>query len=155
MGQSKKSAGILLFRLKTGQLEVFLVHPGGPFWARKDAGVWSIPKGEFEEGEEPRDAAIREFREETGINPSGNFIELQPLKQSSGKAIYAWALEMDCTTAIKSNTFSLEWPKGSGQFKSFPEVDRAEWFSIEQARVKLLQGQIPFLDQLKERLGKR
>jgi predicted NUDIX family NTP pyrophosphohydrolase len=155
MGQSKKSAGILLFRLKTGQLEVFLVHPGGPFWARKDAGVWSIPKGEFEEGEEPRDAAIREFREETGINPSGNFIELQPLKQSSGKAIYAWALEMDCTTAIKSNTFSLEWPKGSGQFKSFPEVDRAEWFSVEQARVKLLQGQIPFLDQLKERLGKR
>ncbi len=155
MGQSKKSAGILLFRLKTGQLEVFLVHPGGPFWARKDAGAWSIPKGEFEEGEEPRDAAIKEFREETGINPSGNFIELQPLKQSSGKAIYAWALEMDCTTAIKSNTFSLEWPKGSGQFKSFPEVDRAEWFSVEQARVKLLQGQIPFLDQLKERLGKR
>ena len=100
MGQKKKSAGILLFRRKASQLEVFLVHPGGPFWARKDAGAWSIPKGEFEEGEEPREAAIREFQEETGIAPRGNFIELSPLKQSSGKTISAWALEMDCTAAI-------------------------------------------------------
>jgi predicted NUDIX family NTP pyrophosphohydrolase len=152
MGQKKKSAGILLFRRKASQLEVFLVHPGGPFWARKDAGAWSIPKGEFEEGEEPREAAIREFQEETGIAPRGNFIELSPLKQSSGKTIYAWALEMDCTAAIKSNSFSLEWPKGSGRIESFPEIDRAAWFSVEEARTKLVQGQVPFLNQLLARL---
>jgi len=142
-----------MFRRRAGGVEVLLVHPGGPFWTKKDFGAWSIPKGEFEEGEEPREAAIREFQEETGIAPRGNFIELSPLKQSSGKTIYAWALEMDCTAAIKSNSFSLEWPKGSGRIQEFPEIDRGEWFTIDDARRKILKGQAGFLERVGGQLG--
>ena len=133
--------------------EVFLVHPGGPFWQRKDEGAWSIPKGEFED-ETPLEAAVREFQEETGFAPRGNFLELSPIKQAGGKTVFAWALEWDCDPAkIKSNTFMMEWPKGSGTMREFAEVDRAGWFSFDEARKKLLKGQVPLLEQLRERLG--
>ena len=129
-------------------MEVLLVHPGGPFWARKDAGAWSIPKGEFQ-CEDPLQAAIREFTEETGITPAGDFIELTPVKQAGGKLVYAWAVEGDCDVrTLKSNTFTLEWPKGSGHLREFHEVDRAEWFSLVTARAKLLRGQLPLLQEL-------
>jgi predicted NUDIX family NTP pyrophosphohydrolase len=145
---STKSAGLLLFR-ETAGLEVLLVHPGGPFWAKKDDGAWSIPKGEFAEGEEPLHAAKREFEEETGIPAVGDFIALEPLKQPSGKLVFAWAVRADFDPSrLKSNTFSLEWPPKSGRQQEFPEVDRAEWFNVEAARRKILKGQAPFLDQL-------
>jgi predicted NUDIX family NTP pyrophosphohydrolase len=151
---SKKSAGILLFRDVFGHIEVLLVHPGGPFWAKKDEGAWSIPKGEFEEGEDPLEAAKREFEEETGIVPSGDFIPLQPLRQPGGKVIHAWAVNGDFDPAgLKSNTFSMEWPPKSGRQQEFPEVDRAAWLPIETAKRKILKGQVPFLLQLRERLG--
>jgi predicted NUDIX family NTP pyrophosphohydrolase len=150
---SKKSAGLLLFRRKKPGVEVFLVHMGGPFWAHKDDGAWSIPKGEFTE-EAPLDAAVREFKEETGLTPTGDFLELAPAKQPSGKTVFAWALEWDCdATKIKSNTFAMEWPKGSGVMQDFPEVDRASWFSLGEARKKLLKGQIPFIDQFERALA--
>ena len=150
--KAKKSAGLLLFGRKEPLVEVFLAHMGGPFWERKDDASSSIPKGEFEE-ELPLDAAIREFEEETGMTPSGNFLELSPVKQPSGKIVYAWALEWDCdATKIKSNTFTLEWPKGSGVMR-ISEIDRASWFSLAEARRKLLKGQVPFLDQLQKMLG--
>jgi predicted NUDIX family NTP pyrophosphohydrolase len=146
---SKKSAGLLMYRETQGQIEVFLVHPGGPFWANKDEGAWSIPKGEFSEDEEPLEAAKREFREETGFVAKGEFQPLAPLKQPSGKMVYIWAVKGDVDArALKSNTFSLEWPRGSGKVAEFPEVDRAAWFTIGIARRKLLKGQIAFLDQL-------
>ena len=149
----KKSAGLLVFRRKDSGTEVFLVHPGGPFWHHKDEGAWSIPKGEFQD-EPPLEAAVREFQEETGLSPSGNFLELSPIKQAGGKTVFAWALEWDCDpTTIKSNTFTMEWPKGSGTMREFAEVDRAGWFNFEEARKKLLKGQIPLLEQLRERLG--
>jgi len=146
----KNSAGILLHRLRGSGIEVFLVHPGGPFWATKDAGAWSIPKGEFEAGEDPLEAAKREFKEETGFAVEGNLIELTPVKQPGGKVVYAWAVMGDCEAeSIKSNTFSLEWPPRSGKRKEFPEVDRAGWFTPEVAREKILKGQLNFLEELK------
>jgi predicted NUDIX family NTP pyrophosphohydrolase len=151
---SKKSAGIVLFRDVSGYVEVLLVHPGGPFWANKDEGAWSIPKGEFEDGEHPLDAARREFEEETGIVPIGDLIPLEPLRQPSGKVVYAWAMRGDCDPAIlKSNTFLMEWPPKSGRQQEFAEVDRAAWLSIEVAKRKILKGQAPFLVQLREKLG--
>jgi predicted NUDIX family NTP pyrophosphohydrolase len=149
----KQSAGLLLFRKRAGTVEVFLAHMGGPFWERKDEGAWSIPKGEFE-SEAPLAAALREFEEETGYKPNGNFIGLTPVKQSGGKTVYAWALEFDCDAdQIHSNTFSMEWPKGSGKLCDFPEIDRAAWFSLAQARRKILKGQLGLLDQLEEKLS--
>jgi predicted NUDIX family NTP pyrophosphohydrolase len=149
----KKSAGLLLFRRREAAIEVLLAHMGGPFWAHKDDGSWSIPKGEFED-EAPLDAAIREFQEETGMTASGHFLELSPVKQPSGKTVFAWALESDCdATKVKSNTFAMEWPKGSGLMRDFPEIDRASWFSMSEARRKLLKGQVPLLDQLQKVLG--
>ncbi len=142
----KTSAGLLLYRLKDGVLEVFLVHPGGPFWAHKDLGAWSIPKGEFESGEEPLDAARREFTEETSLTVAGDFAPLKPLKQPSGKIVYAWALKGDADPArVRSNSFVF---KG----REYPEVDRAAWFSLSEARRKMLPGQLGFLAEL-ERLG--
>ena len=146
---ARQSAGLLLFRETDSGVEVLLVHPGGPFWARKDAGAWSIPKGEFREGEAPLAAAQREFEEELGVAPAGDFIPLQPLKQAGGKLVFAWALRADFDPSqLKSNMFSLEWPPKSGRQQSFPEVDRAAWFPIETARTKILKSQAPFLDQL-------
>lgn len=150
----KHSAGILLFRHSQGALEVLLVHPGGPFWAKKDAGVWSIPKGEYMEGEDPLTAARREFQEETGIRVEGEFLPLGEVKQGSAKRVFAWALSGDLDPAtISSNTFEMEWPPRSGKTREFPEVDRAAWFSIESARVKLLNGQLDFLIRLLNLIG--
>jgi predicted NUDIX family NTP pyrophosphohydrolase len=150
----KKSAGLLLFREVSGHLEVLLVHPGGPFWAKKDEGAWSIPKGEFEDDEEPLAAAKREFEEETGHElPDVEMIPLEPLRQPSGKLVYAWAVKHDFDPAgLKSNTFSIEWPPKSGRYQEFPEIDRAEWFTIKEAQHKILKGQAPFLDQLRQKL---
>lgn len=145
----KKSAGLLMYRRRRGVLEVFLVHPGGPFWAKKDAGSWSIPKGEYMPGEDPLEVAKREFQEETSFEASGEFIPLTPRKQASGKIITAWAFEGDCdASAIKSNTFSMEWPLRSGRQQEFPEVDRAGWFSVSVAKEKIIKGQSGFLDEL-------
>ncbi len=150
----KTSAGILLYRMLNDALEVFLVHPGGPYWAKKDEGSWSVPKGEFEVGEDSLGAAKREFREETGLDINGNFIELTPLKQPSGKVVYVWAVEGNLdATSIKSNMFSMEWPPRSGKEQEFPEVDKGGWFTITQAREKLLAGQRGFLEQLQNKLG--
>jgi predicted NUDIX family NTP pyrophosphohydrolase len=150
----RRSAGILLYRLAGGAPEVLLVHPGGPFWARKDAGVWSIPKGEYEEGEDPRACALREFEEETGSAlPESRLIDLGEVSQKSGKLVTAWAAEGDLDAdAIESNTFTMEWPPRSGRTAEFPEVDRAAWFEAE-AREKLNAAQAEFLDRLMERLG--
>ncbi len=149
----KTSAGILPFRRKA-EVEVFLVHPGGPFWARKDTGAWSLPKGEFATPEDLLTAAKREFKEETSFVASGQFIELEPVKQPSGKIIFAWALEYDCdATKIKSNTFSMIWPPGLGREQEFPEVDRALWLTLTEAEIKLSAGQLPFLKQLKDTLS--
>lgn len=138
----KLSAGLLPYRERNNAREVFLVHPGGPFWATKDEGAWSIPKGEFEPGEDPLAAAQREFTEETGFAASGDFVPLTPLKQRSGKIVHAWAVKMDCDPALaRSNTFT--W-KG----RTYPEVDRAAWFTLTEARRKILPGQLGFLDQL-------
>jgi predicted NUDIX family NTP pyrophosphohydrolase len=145
-----KSAGLLLYRVPTDGVEVLLAHPGGPFWARKDAHAWSIPKGEYEPGEDALDTAYREFREETGLEPpAAEPVFLGELRQPSGKWVAAWALagDLDVTEAT-SNTFELEWPKGSGTVREFPEVDRVEWMPIARARTKLLKGQLPFLDAL-------
>lgn len=147
----KQAAGILLFRRGPSGLQVLLGHPGGPLWARKDAGSWTLPKGQFTDGEAPLDAARREFEEEMGSKPSGNFQSLGTLKQPSGKIIHAWAAESEFdVTMVKSNLFSMEWPPKSGRMGEFPEIDRAEWFSIDEARVKILKGQAPFLDRLLE-----
>lgn len=148
------SAGILLYRLRDGTCEVFLVHPGGPYWQGKDAGAWSIPKGELEAGDDPLAAAQREFHEETGTRLSGEFTAFVPLKQPSGKLVYAWAMHGDIdASSIASNTFSMEWPPRSGRQQQFPEVDRGGWFTIAAAREKILRGQRGFLDQLQEHLG--
>jgi predicted NUDIX family NTP pyrophosphohydrolase len=147
------SAGLLLFRRTAAEVEVLLVHPGGPFWARKDDGAWSIPKGEFTEGEEPLAAAMRECEEELGFPCTGDFIPLLPLRQPGGKLVFAWAVRSDFDPAgLRSNTFSLEWPPKSGRRQEFPEVDRAAWFALDSARRKILKGQAPFLDQLLERI---
>lgn len=152
---AKKSAGLLLYRVGNGAPEVFLIHPGGPFWAKKDLGAWSIPKGEIDENEDPLAAARREFAEETGVGVEGEFTALRPIRQRSGKRVFAWAVEGDCDAAnIRSNVFSMEWPAKSGKFQEFPEADRAAWFSIAEARKKLILAQVAFLDEL-EALVKR
>jgi len=149
LGLPKTAAGILLFRRGPSGLQVLLAHPGGPLWSRKDYGAWTLPKGQFTDGELPLDAARREFEEEMGAAPSGNFQSLGTLKQPSGKVIHAWAVESDFDAArVTSNLFSMEWPPKSGRMAEFPEVDRAGWFSIEEARQKILKGQAPFLDRL-------
>ncbi|TWR31625.1 NUDIX domain-containing protein [Mucilaginibacter pallidiroseus] len=146
---SKQSAGILLYRMYDDQLQVFLVHPGGPYFVKKDNGAWSIPKGEFDSEEDPEAAAKREFEEETGQRVNGNFTELQPVKQKSGKTVHAWAIEGDIDhTQIVSNLFEMEWPPRSGKKQSFPEIDRAGWFDIETAKVKIIPGQSSLLDEL-------
>jgi predicted NUDIX family NTP pyrophosphohydrolase len=149
----KLSAGILLFRKRSSGLQVLLVHPGGPFYKKKDLGVWSIPKGEYSEGEDPLAAAKREFAEETSIKVEGDFLPLGSFKQPSGKTIAAWALEGDCSVAdIRSNTFSMEWPPKSGRQQEFPEVDRADWFDLAEAQKRILKGQAAILDRLKSQL---
>mgnify|MGYP005842409481 CR=1 FL=1 len=151
----KKSAGLLLFRQVSGRLEVLLVHPGGPLWARRDEGAWSIPKGEFEDDEDPLAAAKREFAEESGLTVDGDVIPLEPLRQPGGKVVYAWAMRHDFDpAALRSNTFSMEWPPRSGRYQAFPEVDRAAWFTIEAARRKILKGQAPLLDELERELAR-
>jgi predicted NUDIX family NTP pyrophosphohydrolase len=143
-----KSAGILLYRIKNNVPELLLAHPGGPFWVNKDIGAWTIPKGEFTDEEEPLEAAKREFKEETGVDVAGEFIELTPVKLKSGKTVYAWLLKGDMdATKIKSNTFQLEWPPNSGIKKNFPEIDKAQWFNIKDAKEKINPGQIGFIDE--------
>lgn len=152
---AKLSAGLLLYRRRGEWLEVFLVHPGGPFWKNKDAGAWSLPKGEYEPDEDAMDAARREFREETGFEaPGGEWMPLGEIRQASGKVVTAWAAEGDCAAEeIWSNTFAMEWPPRSGRRQEFPEVDRAGWFSLAEARTKMVAGQVEFLDRLAERVG--
>jgi len=147
---AKRSAGILPYRIRgDGAPEVLLVHPGGPFWAKKDPGAWTIPKGEIGEGEDAQAAARRELAEETGLEVEGELIALAPIRQKGGKTVYAWAAEADCDpSAIRSNTFSMEWPPKSGRQREFPEIDRAAWFTIDQARAKILPAQAPLLDDL-------
>jgi predicted NUDIX family NTP pyrophosphohydrolase len=148
-----QSAGVIAFRRREGELEVFLVHPGGPFWQRKDDGAWSIPKGEFDEDEAPEAAARREFAEETGFRLPDQLIALTPIAQSRGKVVHPFAVEVDLDAdAIRSNTFELEWPPRSGVKREFPEVDRAAWFGIADAHRKILAGQRPILDELAERM---
>lgn len=145
----KESAGLLMYRLRHSTIEVFLVHPGGPYWAKKDLGAWSIPKGEFEGVENRLDAAKREFQEETGFLPEGNFAALTPIRQPGGKVVHAWAVKGDYDAkTIVSNTFSMEWPPLSGKRQEFPEVDRAEWFTMDAAKEKILQGQVALLEEL-------
>jgi len=145
----KISAGLLLFRRRGSDLEIFLVHPGGPLWAKKDAGAWSLPKGEIAEGEEPLEAAKREFTEETGLKVSGEFLPLGAVEQAGGKIVQAWAIEADCDPAqIKSNLFALEWPPKSGRKQQFPEIDRAQWFTPAEARQRIIPAQAGFIDQL-------
>ena len=145
----KKSAGVLVYRKINGKPEVLLVHPGGPFYKNKDAGTWTIPKGEFDDDEDAFDAARREFLEETGFEIKGNYIKLSPVKQKGGKWVHAWAVECDLEAdKICSNTFTMEWPPKSGKKQDFPEIDKAGWFTIEQAREKILNGQIPILEEL-------
>jgi predicted NUDIX family NTP pyrophosphohydrolase len=150
----KESAGLLLFRDANGRREVFLAHPGGPFWAKKDAGAWSIPKGEIGPAEEPLVAALREFEEETGVRMKGNAIALPPRRQPGGKLVHAWAMRGDLDPAtVRSNRFELEWPPRSGRRQEFPEIDRAGWFSLTEAREKILKGQAPLLDDLERLAG--
>jgi predicted NUDIX family NTP pyrophosphohydrolase len=146
---AKRSAGILAFRRRGDSIEFLLVHPGGPFWRAKDEGAWSIPKGEYEVGEPPLAAALREFTEETGFIASDPLLPLTPLRQPSGKRVAAWAFEGDFDPAeMRSNTFELEWPPRSGKIAEFPEVDRAGWFDAADAKRKLLKGQVGFVDEL-------
>lgn len=147
---ARTSAGILLYRLKKKKKpEVLLVHPGGPFWAKRDMGAWSIPKGEIEPNENLLQGAIRETEEETGIKAQGDFIPLTPQKQKSGKTIHAWAVQGTFDSSkIKSNTFEMEWPPKSGRKARFPEIDKAEWFSLAAAKLKIVAGQVPFISEL-------
>ncbi len=150
---AKTSAGLIMYRYTDRTLEILLVHPGGPFWKNKEDGAWSIPKGEYREGEDPLEAAKREFREETGYAAGGNFIALSPVR-ISGKIITAWAFEGDCDAGrVVSNTFAMEWPPHSGRQTEFPEVDRAGWFPLDAARQKLSRGQVALIDQLEKKLS--
>jgi predicted NUDIX family NTP pyrophosphohydrolase len=154
MTRSKQSGGLLVYRRRGGHLEVFLVHPGGPFWATKDEGAWSIPKGEFGGDEDPLDAAKREFQEETGFEPPSSGLDpLGSVRQPSGKIVHAWMAEGDVDAErIHSNTFELEWPRGSGRRLTYAEVDRAGWFGLEEARRKILAAQRELIDRLEQRL---
>ena len=153
---SKPSAALLPYRLRKSALEVFLVHLGGPFWARKDDGAWLLPKGEIQAGEDPLSAARREFTEETGFVAEGDFLALGSITQKAGKEVTAWAVAFDADpAALRSNTFSMEWPKGSGRLREFPEVDRAAWFGAGEARRKLLPAQLPFIERLEGLLARR
>lgn len=144
-----KSAGILLFRLKNSKPEYFLVHPGGPFFKKKDNGAWTVPKGEINDHEDLLEAAKREFFEETGKEPKGSFIELTPIRQKNGKLVFAWAVEGDIDPdSITSNNFTMEWPPKSGKISSFPEVDKGEWFDYITAKEKIIPEQSSFLDEL-------
>jgi predicted NUDIX family NTP pyrophosphohydrolase len=146
---SKQSAGLLMYRRGHQQIEVFLVHPGGPFWAKKDLGAWSIPKGGYGDEEQPREAAKREFREETGFTAEGDFLDLGEVQQSGGKRVVAWAFQGDCDpAALTSNLCHVEWPPRSGRKIEIPEVDRGAWFSLNEARKRILKSQEPFLDRL-------
>jgi predicted NUDIX family NTP pyrophosphohydrolase len=150
----KRSAGILMYRQPLAGIELLLVHPGGPFWAKKDLAAWSIPKGEFLDPETPLNAARREFAEEIGQSVAGEFIALTPCKPKGGKVIYAFAVEADVdATKVESNLFEMEWPPHSGKMQSFPEVDRAAWFGIDDARTRLHKGQLPILEELVSKLG--
>lgn len=155
--KSRLSAGLLVYRHGSSGTEVFLVHPGGPFWTHRDLAVWSLPKGEVCEGEEALDTALREFAEETGQPaPAGPYLPLTPVKQAGGKTVQAWCVEgaVDAA-AVRSNTFTLEWPPRSGKLREFPEVDRAAWFSLADARVKLNAAQAAFIDQLEALLARK
>jgi predicted NUDIX family NTP pyrophosphohydrolase len=150
-----QSAGLLLFRLEDHHIQLLLGHPGGPFWRRRDQGVWTIPKGLIAPGEDFRVAALREFAEETGHRPAGEFLLLGSAKQPGGKLVHVWAVQGDWDPAeIQSNTFEMEWPPRSGRRQEFPEIDRAAWFSIKEARAKILKGQAVFIDRLLEIIGK-
>jgi predicted NUDIX family NTP pyrophosphohydrolase len=151
----RRSAGLLLYRISDGVVEVLIGHPGGPFWARKDEGAWSIPKGEYADDEDPWSAAQREFVEEIGLPvPDGPRLDFAPVKQPGGKVVTAFAVEADLdVTASVSNTFELEWPKGSGKVREYPEIDRVGWFSVSEAEAKLLKGQRPLLDSLMAHLA--
>lgn len=150
----RQSAGLLLYRRSQGRLEVFLVHPGGPFWKTKDQGAWSIPKGEAAEADDLFETAVRELREETGFDATGPAVALPPVKQAGGKTVHAWAMEAELDAdAIVSNTFTMEWPPRSGRMQEFPEVDRAAWFDVTEARRRINAGQVPLLDALEERLA--
>ena len=152
---ARTSAGLLLFR-RLRELEVFLVHPGGPFWRGRDAGAWSIPKGEIGAGEDALAAARRELAEETGVAVEGDFMELVPVRQKGGKIVRAWAIEADCDAAsIVSNVFSMEWPPRSGRSQEFPEVDKAAWFGMAEARGRINAAQAALLDELERRLIRR
>ena len=149
-----QSAGILLYRRNKKEIEFFLVHPGGPFWAKKDLGVWSIPKGEYDPGEDPLAAAKREFAEETGQNISGEFIALTPIKQKAGKIVQAWLVEGEIDVdAIRSNTFEMEWPPKSGRKQSFPEVDKGGWFDAATAKEKINEKQAGLIDEAVKLIG--
>jgi predicted NUDIX family NTP pyrophosphohydrolase len=149
----KKSAGILPYRVVKGKLQFFLVHPGGPFWKHKDLAVWSIPKGEFTD-EQPLVAAKREFEEETGYSCEGNFMALAPVKQKSGKLVYAFAIEMDIdATTITSNIFEMEWPPKSGRMESFPEIDKGDWFETGEAKKRINPSQSDLIDQVIDKLN--
>jgi predicted NUDIX family NTP pyrophosphohydrolase len=146
---AKASAGLLMYRHRGGGVEVFLVHPGGPFWARKDKAAWSIPKGEIDPGEEPLAAARREVEEETGLVVEGQLRPLAPVRQPGGKVVHAFAIEAEADPAkVRSNTFEMEWPPRSGRTQAFPEIDRAAWFPLDLAREKIHKGQIPLLEEL-------
>jgi predicted NUDIX family NTP pyrophosphohydrolase len=151
----RQSAGILLHRRRERGAEVLLVHPGGPLWSKKDEGAWSIPKGEFEPGESAEAVAVRELREETGCEAAGELVALAPCRQPGGKRVFAFAVAGDCDAAqVRSNAFSMEWPPRSGRMQEFPEVDRAGWFGLDEARRKIMPGQAPLLDELARLLEK-
>jgi predicted NUDIX family NTP pyrophosphohydrolase len=149
---TKVSAGLLMYRVRNDELEFLLAHPGGPFWKNRDIGAWTIPKGEIQSAEEPLAAAKREFGEELGFQPQGTFIELTPIQQKGGKIVHAWAFEGDCdTTAIRSNTFQMEWPPKSGRFQNCPEVDRATFFRMAEAKQKINPAQVSFLEEVERK----
>lgn len=153
---AKISAGLLMYRIVNGEPEFLLAHPGGPFWRNKDAGAWTIPKGEVQEGEELLAAAIREFQEETGCVPGGEFLPLKAIKQKSGKVVHAWAFEGNCDpSSIRSNTCRMEWPPRSGRFITCPEIDRIAFFRLDAARVKANPAQVALLDELSSRIAQR
>lgn len=145
------SSGLLMYRIRDGKLQVLLTHPGGPLFQNKDDGVWTIPKGEIEPGEDMLEAAKREFEEETGITPTGPFIELTPIKQKGGKIVHAWAFQGDCDpSAIASNTFTMEWPPKSGRLMEFPEMDRADFFDVAAAGQKIKAAQMPLVEECEQ-----